>query len=94
MKIKYDIDNDCVGCPQGCIHCGRGDYRYPVAIECDICLQDCEEVYQTEDENVCKDCLSVLFKKVTVEEIEENMDEYEDEMWEKYDIHRKRNSKT
>lgn len=94
MKIKYGVDDNCVGpCPQGCIHCGRGKYIYPIAIECDICLQNCEEVYQTENENVCKDCLSVLFKRVTVEDIEENMGEYEDELWEKYDIHRKRNSK-
>lgn len=27
-------DNNCVGCPQGCIHCGRGDFQY---YECDQC---------------------------------------------------------
>ena len=33
MIIKYEIDNDCVGCPQGCIHCGRGNYRVPIAVQ-------------------------------------------------------------
>lgn len=83
MKIKYDIDNNCVSC-EHCIHCGRGDYRYPVAIVCDKCEQDFEELYQTDDGYFCKDCLPSLFAKVSVEDIEDNMDDYEYEQWEKW----------
>lgn len=52
------VDNDCVGCPQGCIHCGRGDYEY---YECDGCddkstLND-DTLYRDGDKHYCLACL-------------------------------------
>lgn len=83
MKIKYDIDNNCVSCPQGCIHCGRGDYRFPVAIVCENCGEDNEELYDTPDGYYCEGCLTKAFHKVSLEDIEENEEKYDLDDWEK-----------
>ena len=52
--IRYE--NDCVGCPQGCINCGRKHTPY---FSCDICKDDFEpeELYDVDDEMICADCL-------------------------------------
>lgn len=84
MIIKYEIDNDCVGCPQGCIHCGKGEYSIPLSIECEICGEDSYEIYQDDDGiNMCMSCLLEQFKKITVDDIAEDSTAYEDEQWEK-----------
>ena len=81
MKIKYDVDNNCVSCPQGCIHCGRGNYMVPIAVQCEYCGEDQEEVYDTPDGYYCKECLTEAFSKVTVDDIAEDVGEYFDEDW-------------
>ena len=81
MKIKYETDNDCVGCPQGCVHCGRGKYLYAVAIVCENCDSEEEELYKTDDGWFCLECLREC-KKVTVDKINNNMADYDDEEWE------------
>lgn len=50
-------ENDCVGCPQGCINCGRKD-DYCV-FECDRCGKTSSEEYDyihDGDNDYCKDC--------------------------------------
>lgn len=50
-------ENDCVGCPQGCIYCGR-QYDYYV-FECDRCGKTSSEEYDyihDGDNDYCKDC--------------------------------------
>jgi len=81
MKIKYEVEDLCVGCPQGCRHCGRSKVTIPVAIECDMCGQDCEEVYKTEDGDVCEDCLKSCYHLTTVDDIAEDVGAYFDEDW-------------
>lgn len=48
------IEDNCVGCPQGCIRCGRSHQE---VIKCDSV--NCEEyaTYTTEDGDYCDDCL-------------------------------------
>lgn len=82
MKIIYEKDNDCVGCPQGCVNCGRGSYKNPIAIECEKCGEKCDEIYRTSDGDYCQDCLTEVFKKVTVEDIADDPNNYEYEEWE------------
>lgn len=45
------IENNCVGCPQGCIHCGRKEEE---VIICDICEDFAE--FRYEDTDYCEDC--------------------------------------
>lgn len=52
--MRY-IENDCVGCPQGCINCGRNK-NYEV-IECDRCGNSEETMYEYETQELCEDCL-------------------------------------
>lgn len=81
MKIKYEIEDLCVGCPQGCRHCGRSKVTIPVAIECELCGEDFEEIYKTDDGCLCKNCLLEQYRKVSVDDIAEDVGEYFDEDW-------------
>ncbi len=50
-------DNDCVDCPQGCIHCGREkDYW---VYECDICgsrFYDEDKLTRIKGKDYCDRC--------------------------------------
>lgn len=50
------FENDCVGCPQGCISCGRKHVPY---YYCDRCEGNFEpdELYDVDGEMVCAECL-------------------------------------
>lgn len=60
--LRYE--NDCVGCPQGCIHCGR-QYDYPIWT-CDKCgkeTYDGDEIYVDylkDGSHYCEDCCDEL----------------------------------
>ena len=58
---KYE--NDCVGCPQGCVHCGRDKTQH---IYCDRCGADCEELYVFDGEELCEDCLKNSLERITL----------------------------
>lgn len=50
-------ENDCVGCPQGCINCGRQNDYY--VFECDRCgdtTTDAEKFIHDGDNDYCRDC--------------------------------------
>ena len=59
--IKYE--DDCVGCPQGCIHCGRDNTKH---LYCDRCGDDVEELYNFLGEELCEECLLKTFEKITL----------------------------
>ena len=61
--IRYE--NDCVGCDIPCIDCGRK--RTP-HYYCDKCGWEYDTLYQYDDEQLCIDCLTSKFKKVSDEE--------------------------
>ena len=51
------VENYCVSCPQGCIHCGRSEDV--VYYECDGCGVDDEEekLYSDGDYHFCAACM-------------------------------------
>lgn len=55
------IENDCVGCPQGCINCGlkRAKHYY-----CDRCKDEFETIYHFEGEELCIECIEELLHEV------------------------------
>lgn len=50
-------ENNCVGCPQGCVNCGR---KRQEVIKCDGEKCDNYAKYQTDDGDYCEDCLEQL----------------------------------
>lgn len=49
-------ENDCVGCPQGCISCGR---KHSLHIYCDRCgvdIGDPDRLYEENGEDLCDEC--------------------------------------
>ncbi len=65
MMIK--TENYCVGCPQGCIHCGRDrDVRVYACDDCETTLWD-DEIYVINDKMLCRDC--------AIEYVNDNIDE-------------------
>ena len=63
--IKYE--DECVGRPpeMGCISnsCPNRNVKHRY---CDKCGEDCEELYLYDNEELCKDCLSDNFDKITL----------------------------
>ena len=57
------IEDDCVGCPQGCIHCGR---KHTPHFYCDKCGEEFEPeaLYDYDDEMLCTECLLSNFDTV------------------------------
>lgn len=65
--MRY-MQNDCVGCPQGCISCGRRrDY---LVIECDECGIWNEVMYEYEGKDYCESCLFEAWLKLNEAEPE------------------------
>ena len=59
------IQDDCVGCPQGCGHCGR-DQEYYV-FKCDICGKQSENVdeflHMEDNIDYCDECYKEIEKQ-------------------------------
>jgi len=75
MKI---VINDCVGCPQGCIHCGRSAIP---GIKCDECgyedYNDNVDMYKVNGKDICLDCLKKSYRQEIIDSmIDEMFDEY------------------
>lgn len=56
--VKYE--NLCVGCPQGCISCGR---KHVPVIYCDECGAEIEEGDIYDEYHLCEDCKRELNDK-------------------------------
>lgn len=52
MKIKQ---NKCNGCAE-CVHCGR-KYEERTVLVCDVCGDEAQELYETENGQECEDCI-------------------------------------
>ena len=54
--IKYE--NDCVGCPMGCINCGRKHTPYHYCDNCGEYIDETDKGYSEDGKNeLCDDCL-------------------------------------
>lgn len=57
--------NECVGCPQGCINCGKKKVKVFV---CDDCGDEVQELWYGNDGNMyCKYCITGYIDKVVIE---------------------------
>lgn len=50
-----EVENECVGCPQGCIHCGRDEV---VHFYCDECGEEDVLRQVDNDTQLCPDCFA------------------------------------
>lgn len=57
-------ENECVGCPKGmgCINCG---YSRVIHLICDSCGEESDKLYNTDDGQVCPDCLEDMYPVIT-----------------------------
>lgn len=62
--MARSIECDCVGCPQGCIQCGR---KHPYTLyTCDLCgdsSRDDDFLEDYGDKEVCRDCFEALIEE-------------------------------
>lgn len=73
--MAYTVENACVGCPQGCIHCGRDQDR--LVVTCDICgenieFSDFSDIRKLDDNEVCDECFGVFEDALAT--LEQSMD--------------------
>ena len=73
--MGYTIENDCVGCPQGCIHCSRHD-DYKVYY-CDHCGKDFDlnedTIYiDSEGYDICEECYLKQFTSKICDDMDED----------------------
>lgn len=63
-------ENNCVDCPQGCIHCGR---RHQKVVKCDGFCCDNYAKYCIDNEDYCEECARQLMVDIaqnyTIEEL-------------------------
>lgn len=52
MAVFYE--DNCVGCPQGCISCGR---KHQLVFECDGCGEQGSTLYEFDGEQLCAECV-------------------------------------
>ena len=53
--MGYSVENQCLFCPQGCVHCGRDIPRK--MYYCDKCMEYTEELYEgIHGDEICSDC--------------------------------------
>lgn len=56
--IKIEKQNDCVGCPQGCVNCGRNnDYDVLDDLICDECGESADKLYVVDGKQLCANCV-------------------------------------
>lgn len=69
--INIVYESDCVGCPQGCINCGRSEKKPRAEMICDECGYEDEVLYKVDGQEVCIDCVKKLYaitEKMVLEE--------------------------
>lgn len=70
-----NILNDCVGCPQGCAHCGR-DRDY-IEFFCDRCKEeknvDKGELYYFNGKELCIDCIKESLMSKILDDMDDSL---------------------
>ena len=59
------IENDCVGCPQGCICCGLKENPHYYCDWCDMEF-DADDLRYVGSEMVCEDCIFDQYPNISV----------------------------
>lgn len=54
--ITWETEDNCVGCPRGCINCGRKHQAVCIRI-CDRCKEEVDTLYNYDGEELCLDCI-------------------------------------
>lgn len=67
-NMGFRIEDNCVGCPMGCINCGR---RHQHVYYCDHCEDYTDELYEYEGQELCWDC----YKESLIEKMCDDMDD-------------------
>lgn len=66
MMVVYE--NECIDCPSelGCfgISCTK---RNVLHMTCDKCKEEVDELYETENGQLCADCVLGMFEKVRID---------------------------
>lgn len=71
--MGYEIDNDCVGCPQGCVHCGRDvDRKIYFCDECGTTIGYGEDLYIYEGEELCWECYKSMFNEKLCDDMDDS----------------------
>lgn len=67
-------ENNCVGCPQGCIHCGRE--LDEIILICDSCYEQVDELYICDGKQLCSKCALDTHEKITADDISDDFLNY------------------
>lgn len=60
------VEDNCVGCPQGCIHCGHGEHWVFVCDECGYSTTETDKIryfHQIGEEDYCNECYRKMQEK-------------------------------
>ena len=72
--MGWEWQNDCVGCPQGCIHCSRGrDYR---VYYCDDCVKNADDdtpLYDWDGKELCFDCIKERLNQKILDDMDDSL---------------------
>lgn len=70
--IEYSMQSECVGCPQGCINCGRKEKTpYLENFVCDVCGDDSERLYERDGQQICASCILQELQEINEYNFEE-----------------------
>lgn len=67
MAIRYE--DECCGCATESYPCLGSECpnRHVLHLYCDKCKEDVEDLYETEDGQLCADCVLGMYEKVRID---------------------------
>lgn len=72
--MGYEIDNQCVGCPQGCVHCGRDvDRKIYFCDECEDRADESNPLYIYEGKELCWECYKEQFTQKVCDDLDDTL---------------------
>ena len=72
--MGYEIDNQCVMCPQGCVHCGRDvDRKIYFCDECEDRADESNPLYIYEGKELCWECYKEQFTQKVCDDLDDTL---------------------
>lgn len=71
-NMGFRIEDNCVGCPMGCINCGR---RHQHVYYCDKCDDYCDgdnPLYEYEGQELCWECYKANFNEKLLDDCDDD----------------------